>query len=250
MKQSPFKFHPEILSTTNYAIFKDIDGNRYVNPLHVRRIQQSMSENLLFSPILVNEKHEIIDGQHRFEALSSLGHPIYYIKVYGYGLEQVHILNTNHSNWQKKDYLDGYADKGKKDYVLFKKFQNDFPELNFLSCQKILVGNKTGDNHTNQLGVSKTFQKGLFKIRDLKNSYDVANKIMEFKQFFPRFNDSVFVTTLLNLFEHPNYIHKDMLGKLKLQPTALEVCRHQEQYLLLLEDIYNFKRRDKVSLRY
>jgi len=41
-----------------------------------------------------------------------------------------------------------------------------------------------------------------------------------------------------------------MLGKLKLQPTALEVCRHQEQYLLLLEDIYNFKRRDKVSLRY
>lgn len=247
MKQ--LKFNDTILVTTNYNLFKSIDGNRTLNPLHVKRIKQSMATNPLLTLIMVNEKFEIIDGQHRFEASKELGLPIYYVKVYGYGMNEVHVLNANHSNWKKSDFVDGYADSGNENYIIFQSFSAQYSELTFSSIHKLLSGKRKGDPET-QSGTTRDFQRGLFKVKNLKNAHVVASKIMDYKAYFPKFNDNMFVVTLLHILEHPNYNHDEMMSKLKLQPTALDKCGTQTQYALLLEDIYNFKRKTKVSLRY
>ena len=71
----------QVMKTNDYTIFSQIKGNRFINKSHLNRIKQSIKEEYLEVPIIVNEKYEIIDGPHRFEAVKELKKPIYFIKV-------------------------------------------------------------------------------------------------------------------------------------------------------------------------
>ena len=247
------KFNPEILVSSNYKIFKFMEGNRQVIPIHVKRLKRSFQDNgFLLDPILVNDKHEIIDGQNRFTALSELGWPIYYIKVYNYGLEEVKVLNQNQQKWKPTEHLDSFVVQGHPNYVTFKKFMNDFPKFSFATCVKILSGIRSNKSETidGYRARSKDFESGDFEIPNIKKSYIVAKKIMDFESYFEKFHDTRFVITMLGLFEHPNYDHDEMLKKMRAQPHALEVCRNQDKYKELIEEIYNYKRREKVNLRF
>lgn len=247
-------FNPIIQTTYNYGQFKNLHGNRSINVPHKMRLKQSMQEDPLLSLIMVNERNEIIDGQHRFEVCKELNLPINYVIVYGYGMKEVQILNVNSTNWKKIDYLESHAKNGLPNYITFKKFMSDFPQLNFSTCLKCLSGLSNSDGEKASIGgvfvTSKRFENGELKIPNLKKSYEVANKILDYRPFFAKFNDNTFVITLLYLFKHPNYNHLEMLKKLKNQPTAISGCKSQNQYVIMLEEIYNYKRRPKVSLRY
>jgi len=250
-------FDPIIKTTLDYRMFKTLNGNRDVNPNHLRRLKISISDRLLFSPIIVNDKKEVIDGQHRLRVCRELGLPIHYIIVYGYGVKEVQILNANMSNWKKSDYLIGYIKEGKESYLKFKDFQERFSQLSFSTCVKILSGvrgnsdQKGSDKKGGQVGMQmKNFENGNFTIPNVRKSYEIAEKIMDYKPLFDRYNDTTFVVTLLGLFENPNYIHDQMIHKLSLQPNALSVCRSVGQYIIKMEEIFNYKNRNKVSLRY
>ena len=62
------KHSNQVRTTTDYTRFKTLVGNRKPNDLHVKRLSNSFQKRYLFSPILINEKWQIIDGQHRFQA--------------------------------------------------------------------------------------------------------------------------------------------------------------------------------------
>ena len=66
----------KILSTYEYDKFKKIKGNRKINFKNLGKIINSMSKKQLVIPILVNEKFEVIDGQHRLQACIELGLPV------------------------------------------------------------------------------------------------------------------------------------------------------------------------------
>ena len=68
-----------IQKSKDYNIFKTLTGNRELNISHKEKLKKSFKENYLISPIIINEKYEIIDGQHRFNAARELGYYVYYI---------------------------------------------------------------------------------------------------------------------------------------------------------------------------
>lgn len=245
-------FTPIIKTTTDYHRFKFIDGNRSVNQAHYNRLKESMIQNPLFCLIIVNENFEIIDGQHRFMALKELGMPINYIVLYGYNVNEVRIYNVNRDNWKKKNFLDSHINEGLEAYVKFKKFMDDFPKLNFSTCIKLLSGlRQTKQQSVDGVrNIIRNFELGTFEIADLKKSYDMAKKIMDYEKYFPKFNDNTFIITLMNLFDNKKFKHDEMISKLKTQPSALIKCATQEQYILLMEKIYNYRRSGKVSFRY
>lgn len=245
------QFNPIINTTYDYAKFKNLKGNRNLNQLHLKRLKESIKSKLLFTLLIVNERMEIIDGQHRFYVLKELGLPIHYVVVYGYGVKEVQILNANMSNWNKNDYLDGFVKAGMEDYIKFKEFKDYFKDLNFGICIKILSGNLEKKKRVDGVLIStKDFNNGNFKINDLQKGYRIANMITDFKSVFPKYADTSFCLTLLSIFEHKNYDHKKMLHKLTLQPSALIQCKTQEQYKIKLEEIFNYKSLSKVSLRF
>ena len=66
-----------VKSTTKYKIFKKLLANREVTQTRVNNIIDSIQRvGYVTSPIIVNEKMEIIDGQGRLEALQELNLPV------------------------------------------------------------------------------------------------------------------------------------------------------------------------------
>ena len=62
----------KITVTNEYNQFRFVKGNRPLNDLHLSRLRRSMKENFLPIPIIVNERMEIVDGQHRFTICKEL----------------------------------------------------------------------------------------------------------------------------------------------------------------------------------
>ena len=242
----------QIYKTFDYDKFVIMDDNRIVNALHVKRLVESFKDELLICPIIVNERFEVIDGQHRLNAAIDSGMPVYYYMVKGYGADQVKKLNTHQKNWTKVDYLNSYASNQVQPYVLFKKFMADFPDFGFQGAERILSGlvNVKQESISGQRTTSKYFEEGKFFIPNLKKSYVNANKLLDFKPYYKNFNRGVFISCMLPLFDSKIYNHNEMIKKLKLYPTQMVDCVNTEQYRNVLEEIYNRRRSEKVSFKY
>jgi hypothetical protein len=244
----------QVFTTNDYSKFKVLHGNRLVNDSNLNRLIRSFKEKYLLSPILVNEKYEIIDGQHRFNAAKSLNLPIYYIMIYGYTINEVQILNTNSRNWTKIDYLNAYCDMGNSEYLKLRQFMIDFPEFGIASSEAIVTNTTRGINSRNLIhqkqGRMKNFEEGKLKIHNIDEAYLIANKIKAFAPYYNGFNRSGFVATMITIFKNENYNNDLMLRKLQMQPTALKHCADVSQYKILIEDIYNYKNQNKINLRF
>jgi len=251
----------KVYKTNDLSMFKEIEGNRPPNPQHIRRLADSIKTNgLLCNPILVNEKYEVIDGQHRLLASKKVSSEIYYIVLKGYSLEEVHALNLNQKNWTSKDFMNGYADMGVESYQKLREFykkNNDYTLTdcialcsNLASSASSAISNKyrKGRNKDN---IKEVFEEGTWKGKDFSYAQELADKIRLAKPYYKGYKRSSYLRAVLSLilynksFDNSEYLHK-----LRIQPTALVDCTSVSAYKTLIEDIYNYKRRDKVNLRY
>lgn len=241
-----------ILSTRDYYLFKEIKGNRGKKPAHIRRLIQAFKEIFLICPILVNEKFEIIDGQHRYEAAKATGMPIIYYIVKGYGLTEVKVLNSNSSDWKKREFLESQCQLGNKHYMLLNQFWKDFPQFSFMNiCQ--MASNKHNVNNYKESKSNpfeKSFESGSFEFKDPASAYQIARQITDFKEYFEYYNSNRFVPACITIFKSKNYNHLEMIKKLKSCPIRLVKMAEGNQYVNLLEEIFNWRRNPKVSLKY
>ena len=202
----------QVHTTTDYFLFKSIEGNRNKNLLHINRLKKSMSENYLFTIIIVNE---------------------------------VHILNQNSKTWNADDYLDGYCRLKYPHYLKYAEFKEKYG-FGHVECMTILSGytsHRGGDR-------AKTFYEGAFKIKDYGKACEIAEKIEIIGQYYLGHKRRSFVFSMLVLFKSKNFEFTELIQKLKLQPTAMVDCTNVQQYIMLIEEIYNYRRREKVNLRY
>ena len=252
----------QVMETTDYSIFKPTVGNRNVNKLHVKRLKDSFKDAYLMAPAIVNQNIEIIDGNHRKEAAQALGLPFRFIICNDYGLREIQILNENMKNWTKLDYLNAYCELKYPQYLKFRIFMHRFDEFGIAACETILTNKLTGGHTTrtsaelkgtiNASGsyAQRYFQEGDLIIPDYEKSIENAEKIMMVKPYYDGFNRPVFVKAMIGIFRIERYNHSQLLNRLKANPTAMQHCSNVTQYKLLLEDIYNFRSKEKLSLRF
>lgn len=239
----------KVYKENDLSIFKQIDGNRVPNLQHIKRLADSIKVyGMKCNPILVNEDMQVIDGQHRLLAAKEVGTFVYYIIVDGYKLSDVHTLNLNQKNWTKKDFMDGYANMGIDSYVKLKKFVDKNDDFGLSDCIA-LCSNNTVNGGTTKNG-QKPFEDGIWKIKDIELAQIMANKIRMIKPYYDGYNRSNFVGTMIGLLKNDNFDYNEFMHKLRLQPTALVDCANRDQYKTLIEDIYNYRSRNKVSLKY
>jgi hypothetical protein len=238
------KNRPNIHTTSDYSLFKPINGNRKIDQLHYERLCKSMADNYLFTVLYVNDKHEIIDGQHRFEAIKSLGLPVHYAIIEGAGLEQVQVYNHFLKKWDSEDYLHGYIELGKPEYIAYKKFKDKY-QFGHNETMSMLTGAKGGGG-----GVYNAFITGRFTITHLKEATYLAERIWMFNGIYDGFRRRAFVYAMLYLNSKSNFDFLEFYNKIKAQPSLLSHCNEAKQYILLIEEIYNYRRREKVNLRY
>jgi hypothetical protein len=237
----------QVHTTKDYSLFKTLNGNRDINYLHLSRLKESIKKNHLTTIIMVNKNFEIIDGQHRFLISQELNLPINYIISKDYGLKEIQILNANMKNWQTIDYVNGYCDLGYKDYIIYRDFVNKY---GFASQVAILLLTGEEIKGSGTENISTKFKEGKFKIKDLDNANKMAEKILMIEPYYKGYLRRSFIYALVGMFKNKNFEFTEFLAKLKQQPTTMQDCTSRTQYKVLIEEIYNYRRRDKVNLRF
>ena len=108
---------PQINVTTNYDMFRRLEGNRAVTAARAAKIAESIKAvGQVPVPIVVNENMEVVDGQGRLEALRGLGLPVYYIIVPHLYLDACVQMNITSTSWALMDYISSYAEIGNENY--------------------------------------------------------------------------------------------------------------------------------------
>lgn len=250
----------KVYFTKDLSMFKIMDGNRIPNLNHIRRISASMKENgVLMNPIIINELYEVIDGQHRLAAAREQKAGVYFIVAKNYTLNEVHSLNLNQKNWGVKDYMQGYASIGIESYVKLSKFYELNKEFSINDCVGMcsnISGGRAGNlaqkyrSDVSNSNLKEVFEEGTWKGKSFELAQINADKLKIIKKYYNGYNRSTFVGTMLHLFTNPNFDFNFFIEKLKKQPTALLHCANRPQYRMLIEDIYNYRSRNKVNLRY
>ncbi len=134
-----------INKTRDYSIFKKHEANRKLDDLALKKLENSIKfKNMLnIRPIIVNNKMEIIDGQHRLEIAKRLSLDIFYTIDNNSDDNDIILLNNNQTRWTQKDYLNYYVNKNSKEYIKMNDFMRSLNIIDPNICL-YLVGNKGG----------------------------------------------------------------------------------------------------------
>lgn len=231
-------------STTDYDKFYMIEGNRTIRKGNLRKLLESMAQEQLIIPIIVNEKGEIIDGQHRYIACKTLKKPVYYIVNTGYGIDQVKRANTVGENWTKDDFLNTYVSEGDPDYVRILRLKNE-KSLQISIILKIIA---SFQNVSVNLVVNR-FENGQLKIGEVWADILYFCDQLEMFADYKLYKTNSFVTAFLKLYHHEEYDPKIMEKQAKwvrnFQPKGNtsevlldELCRTVYSYRLGKGKIY------------
>jgi hypothetical protein len=248
---------PQIKYTTNLNMFKISEVNRdFTTPRsqrRIKRIAQSMKEVgfLPTQPITISPTGLVSDGQHRLESAKSLGIGVYYmvdhtIKNSAASLFQAAVRqNEVQESWSKNDYIKGYVARGNKHYETLKSFMSEFPMFSMTECMMFLQN--SGTRHCSKT----TFAQGLFQVEDVDKGRQWATDILQLEPYFKDgYNSSVFVRTLLTIMEkEPNFSWENFIHKVKLRPSMIFRCGDKKSYSTMIEDLYNYRTREKLNLR-
>jgi len=232
--------------TSEYDMFKDIFGNRKITKSHITNIKQSFSEKQIEAPIIVNEKYEVIEGQHRFRSCKQLNLPIYYIMLEGLELEDVQRLNANSKNWNLSDHCHSFCVRGFKEYIIYRDFKAEF---GFNENETIAMLEGVSDkNKTRPLWAK--FKSGKFRVANLKRSTENASRIIEVKQYYDGYRKRCFVFAMLTCFEADSWDHSVFMEKLSKQSGRLTDQVHEDDYMRVIQKIYNYRNKKPIKLFY
>lgn len=234
-----------VLETSEYSQFKKILGNRQLDLLHVKKLKQSLSEQDLMIPIVVNEKREVIDGQHRLKAREELGLPVYYLVVDGLGINETQRANLTNKTWTLDDFLNTYVELNYHHYKVYKQFKERW-KLSNSECIALLSGKLYGAHGEGH----KDFQSGLFGVNDLDWANDVAAKIYRVEPFYSGFKRRSFIFALIHVISTEGFDFEEFIQKLSYQSSKMVHCTNKSQYLRIIEDIYNYKRQADGKIRF
>ena len=226
----------DVFETNDYRRFSFLKNNRIISRGHVNKIVNSMKKRRLISPILTNEKGEIIDGQHRFLAQKELNLSIPFTIQKGYGEKETQILNTNTKNWSLLNWEVYYCNKYMKDYIVYRDFRKKYGFTTEL-LQVLLCGYADNDE----------FSDGLFKVGDFKKAIKHADMIVAVGSYFRDYKDRMFMRAMITCFKNKYYNHNVFLSKLSYQGNSLLKCAESSSYLRLIENIYNYKSRKNTK---
>lgn len=234
-----------IYRSDEYTSFKRVSGNRLVNKAHMHRLKASIAQNpdsVRYTPLVVNEKKQIIDGQHRFEALQELKLPVYYIQEPGLTLEDVQRLNSHSKSWTPTDYALSWNELGKEPYGFYLDLKKRFG-LN----HDILMKFVSLDSPITNIG----FQNGKMKSPNKRATEDLCTKLAEVGQYYEHYKKRAFALAYMVFWKNDKYDHARMLAKMQAHASKeLDDLAQVEDNLRALERIYNKNVRAEDRVRF
>jgi hypothetical protein len=183
-------------------------------------------------------------GHHRFCAARKLGIPVKYVICADEAT--IHELEKATNRWTIQDYLDSHIRQNRKDYMRVREYC-DATGISVGMAVALLSG------HTAHPGaeVLNAFRDGHFKIKPTTNALIVKELCRQAHKCKLRFyNNYLFVQALSRIAWVKELDVERMKSKFALFSDFMEKKANLEQYLAMLEDIYNRQSRTKIPLAF
>lgn len=234
----------QVLTTSDYSMFKLIKSNRAVSNKHVQALIASFQDNpqlVATRPIIVNERMEVIDGQHRLLAVEALGWVVHYIVAPGLDIATAQLMNVLQKSWTIMDYVRSYALSGNEDYARFQAYADEYP----IAWTPLAVYLSGGRAHN----LSRIIRTGSFKIDpDTARVDRDLSCLADFGPFVPEWETYGFALAVWGMFQVPNYNHDRMISQLEARKPDRQPSRLM--WLRELERTYNYNKTSTNQLRF
>lgn len=234
--------------TTNYDIFKTLKGNRQLNELNVKSIVKSIEENgLLPSVAIVNEKMEVIDGQHRIEAMRRTENPVYFQIREGYSLKDCIALNVASRNWTAMDYIVSYAEQGNPNYERLKKAIETYKEVPSTVIIRVCASTNNGAPHSRDMGAKiKTGAYACADDREIKQKLKLLVTASPYIEKTIKGRKQYVYISLANLALLNNIDAGRIMEQLKKQYVYDKPVAALDDALDYWFEVYNYRKKVKV----
>ena len=229
-------------ATKQYNKFDFIKGNRGISESHIKTLVEKIKsgENyLVFSPIMVDEQLRVLDGQHRLLAAMKANVHIWYNVVTGkINLDTIARINDSQRRWNPSNFVSMYAVLGNIHYKAFEQFYRGY-KLS-VSTALLLFGKQT----------MTTLRSGKLVATDVLGAEKIADALIDVQKYvkFAKYNR--FTDAFMRVFGHPEYDHKRMMLKLKQRKDTIKKLTSVNDYIRLLEGIYNYAMPSKSTVRF
>lgn len=237
-----------IYETNNYGIFKIKEENRQIDTNKVSTlIKQLREDKRQLQPIIVNDKYEIYDGQHRYAALKELGWNIRYFIDSELTTDNIISMNTSQNKWQTPDYLHKQSTENNEYAKTLIEIQE---KLGFTApvslraiCSKVI--NDRAIRLGNYEFTKEQYANGIKKLQWL---YNLEKEITKTRTIASK---RALERTLLKILDLENINQKRLYdniikkyGEKKYKYGNLEECEQA------LEEIYNYKETNKRPIAF
>tara|TARA_R110000823_G_C15811961_1_gene488341 strand:+ start:68 stop:925 length:858 start_codon:yes stop_codon:yes gene_type:complete len=257
-----------VRSTTDYGQFKYVSGNRILNESNINAIANQIRQHGQQQPIIINERYEIIDGQHRLEACKKLKIGVEYIKRKGATIDDVISTNIVGKKWCLEDYVNRFATEGKQDYIDLLAFIELAKSKGFATSTAIVIARGADVNDIYYMWEDGKVRRGGGKNpKDIKRLYFVGNgiKLGFFKM--PNKDDAIKRLAQILAFSEWSFYNKvsfvnaiNQCMRIKemdfnrLLQSARKYQRRftneatTENFIKMFEEIYNWRRQNKLPI--
>lgn len=241
----------QVYVTTDYEIFKKLKGNRPVEEPHVQELIRKIKNNHPVDTIVfVNEKMEVLDGQHRVEAFRRLGLPVKYKVCYGMTIKDVILMNSTQQPWTIGNFVGSFRDQDFGCYHAFNALYEKFPELTtntLLSVVGSYAPVKQGLNKAKAALKSGTLYYPFDREEELFAELSFLSKFAFVRQLKHGRSDTFYKA--ISACYHCDNIDNDKLLK-RMEELASRMASYNtfRECLQAIEDIYNLRARNHIYL--
>ena len=233
------KIIANVYETKNYDMFNKLLGNRDVTEKRIQKIINSIiAVGYVLSPICINMKHEIVDGQGRLEALKRLDMPIHYVIDPNAGLEQCIKMNISGTPWGLVDYINCYASQGNENYNRIQEFLAKYPAYTISVKLWALF-------HSDESNCTERIQNGTAIV-----TQQMMDEAIELIEYWNKFSD-IHTNRRKEFLEAIGYCYmldcvdnETLVRKLHQTPRAFEMIATVTDAIDAIEDSYNKRLRD------
>lgn len=236
----------KIQSTTNYRLFTRSAENRPTDLKKHKRLIESMRKYgfLKCFPVVVrrgpNGALVVKDGQHRLVVAEMLGLAVHYVE------EETDFdvaeINCTAKTWRLQDFAQKHMANGLKPYQTGLEFAAEHG-LPIGTAFSLLAGT------TNFSNIQAAFIDGTYAVKDRPWADAVANVYGPFVVINPSLKTARFVEACMAVCRVKAFNRKRLLENAQRCRGKIVGYATRDEYLNMLEQIYNYGRKDLLGLK-
>lgn len=182
-------------------------------------------------------KLKIKGGHHRFRAAQILGIPVkYVVENDNIPIHKLEVVGGG--KWQNTSFLYSHARQGIDEYIELQTYI-ETTGISLPLAASMFFGDTAGSGNWGKDG---KFQMGTFKFKDIKHPYVVGNIVIHLKELGILYShEQCFTIALSKVVRIPAFSPERFKKKAGQAVHLFEKKRTVQDYLILIEEVYNYK---------